>query len=111
VHSRELIRLRDATSREFAELVYNGQWFTDARRALQQLVQETQRFVTGEVRLKLYKGSITVLGRRSPYSLYDPSLASRANQEILTGGIPDIANLWLIPARLAARQQQATNTD
>lgn len=106
VHSRELIRLRDSLSREFAELVYNGQWFTDARRALQQLVQETQRFVTGEVRLKLYKGNVTVLGRRSPYSLYDPSLASRTNQAILTGDMRDIANLWLIPARLAARQQR-----
>lgn len=106
VHSRELIRLRDNLSREFAELVYNGQWFTDTRCALQQLVQETQRFVTGDVRLKLYKGSAVVLGRRSPYSLYDPNLASRTNQAIVTGDIRDIANLWLIPARLAARQQR-----
>ncbi|MDW7994198.1 MAG: argininosuccinate synthase [Gemmatales bacterium] len=111
VHSRELIRLRETTSREFAELVYDGKWFTDERQALQQLVSETQRFVTGDVRLKLYKGSVTVVGRRSPYSLYDPALASRTNQAILTSDVRDIANLWLIPARLAARQRRQFSAD
>jgi argininosuccinate synthase len=110
VHSRELIRIRDILSRQFAELVYNGQWFTDTRRALQQFIQETQRFVTGEVRLKLYKGSVSVVGRRSPYSLYDPRLASRANQELLGSDWKDaLANLWRLPARLAARRQRESS--
>ena len=59
-----------------AELVYNGFWFSPERRMLQALVDESQRSVTGEVRLKLYKGNVIVVGRESPYSLYDKELVT-----------------------------------
>ena len=61
---------------KYSELVYNGFWFSPEREALQALVTETQRDVTGVVRLKLYKGNIIAVGRRSPKSLYDPKIAT-----------------------------------
>eukprot|EP00879_Flechtneria_rotunda_P019648 GHRR01020645.1.p1 GENE.GHRR01020645.1~~GHRR01020645.1.p1 ORF type:complete len:359 (+),score=123.70 GHRR01020645.1:2421-3497(+) len=68
--------LKDELMPKYAELVYNGFWFSPERLALQALVDKTQEFVTGTVRLKLYKGNVTVVGRKSPYSLYDPVIAS-----------------------------------
>ena len=61
---------------KYSELVYNGFWFSPEREALQALVTETQRDVTGVVRLKLYKGNIIVVGRRSPKTLYEPKIAT-----------------------------------
>src|SRR5947209_6852511 len=73
---REVMHLRDSLIPKYSELVYNGFWFSPEREALQALVTETQRNVTGLVRLKLYKGNIIVAGRKSPKSLYDPHIAS-----------------------------------
>ncbi len=70
------MHLRDSLIPKYSELVYNGFWFSPEREALQALVTETQRDVTGVVRLKLYKGTIIVVGRRSPKSLYDPKIAT-----------------------------------
>jgi argininosuccinate synthase len=66
----------DAFISKYSELVYNGFWFSPEREALQALVAETQRDVTGVVRLKLYKGNIIVAGRKSPRSLYHPKIAT-----------------------------------
>lgn len=73
---REVMHLRDSLVPKFSELVYNGFWFAPERYALQALVTETQRDVTGVVRLKLYKGNIIAAGRKSPKSLYDPQVAT-----------------------------------
>jgi len=73
---REVIHLRDSLIPKYSELVYNGFWFSPEREALQALVTETQRDVSGLVRLKLYKGNIIVAGRKSPRSLYDPKMAT-----------------------------------
>ena len=67
---REAAHLKDSLMPRYAELVYNGFWFAPERRMLQALVDESQKSVTGEVRLKLYKGNTIVTGRRSPNSLY-----------------------------------------
>jgi argininosuccinate synthase len=61
---------------EFADLVYNGQWFTPLREALSAFVDETQKTVTGSVKLKLYKGNIISAGATSPYSLYDEEIVT-----------------------------------
>lgn len=106
VHSRELIQQKEALSRRYAELVYSGQWFHDLRRALQGFVEHTQRFVTGDVRLKLYKGTGAVLGRRSPHSLYDGRLLSTAENQVLDQQWAQaFSALCSMPIRLAARQQ------
>ena len=66
----------DAFISKYSELAYNGFCFSPEREALQALVTEMQRDVTGAVRLKLYKGNIIVAGRKSPKSLYDPKIAT-----------------------------------
>ena len=78
---REVMHLRDSLIPKYSELVYNGFWFSPEREALQALVTETQRNVTGLVRLKLYKGNIIVAGRKSPKSLYHPRIATMEGEE------------------------------
>ena len=73
---REVMHLRDSLIPKYAELVYYGFWFAPEREALQALVDESQKYVTGTVRLKLYKGNIITCGRKSKYSLYDMKIAS-----------------------------------
>ena len=73
---REVAHLKDELMPRYAKLIYNGYWWSPERRALQALIDETQAPVNGTVRLKLYKGAVTVLGRRSPDSLYDADVAT-----------------------------------
>ncbi len=91
---REVMHLRDSLIPKYSALVYNGFWFAPERLALQALVEESQKNVTGSVRLKLYKGNIITAGRKSPVSLYNPQIATmeadptRAyNQDDATGFI------------------------
>ena len=73
---RETMHYKELIAAKYAELVYYGLWFTPLREALDAFVAVTQRHVTGTVRLKLYKGNISVAGRTSPYSLYREDLAT-----------------------------------
>jgi argininosuccinate synthase len=73
---REVQRLRDSLIPEYAALIYRGFWFSPERFVLQSLIDEAQRGVTGEARIKLYKGNAFVVGRRSEYSLYDQEFAT-----------------------------------
>jgi len=73
---REVMHIRDGLVPRYAEMVYYGYWFAPERRMLQTAIDESQRTVNGTARLKLYKGSVTVVGRRAERSLYDPSIAS-----------------------------------
>ena len=73
---REVLHLRDSLISRYAEMIYYGFWFSPERRALQALMDECQRDVTGTVRLKLYKGNVTVAGRRSANSLYRQDFAT-----------------------------------
>lgn len=73
---REVMHLRDSLIPKYSTLVYNGFWFAPEREALQALVTESQKNVTGTVRLKLYKGNIIAAGRKSPVSLYNPEIAT-----------------------------------
>jgi argininosuccinate synthase len=73
---RDLVHLRDTLTPKYAELVYYGFWYAPEREALQAFFDESQKTVTGTTRLKLYKGNCIVVGRKSPYSLYDDAIAS-----------------------------------
>ena len=73
---RDLVHLRDRLAPEVAEMVYYGFWYTPKMDALFSLIRETQKPITGEVTLNLYKGNIMVDGRRSPNSLYDEGIAT-----------------------------------
>ncbi|MCX6920271.1 MAG: argininosuccinate synthase [Verrucomicrobia bacterium] len=91
---REVMHLRDSLVPRYATLVYNGFWYAPERLALQALITESQRNVTGTVRVKLYKGGLYVAGRKSPRSLYNPHIATMEadptkayNQDDATGFI------------------------
>ena len=91
---REVMHQRDALIPKYAELVYNGFWYAPERLALQAYVEESQKNVTGTVRVKLYKGNIMVSGRKSPVSLYNSHIATMEvdptkayNQDDATGFI------------------------
>jgi argininosuccinate synthase len=73
---REVAHLRDSLIPKYAELVYNGYWFSPERELLQTLIDQTQQQVTGVVRLELYKGNCRVLGRKSDRSLYREDFAT-----------------------------------
>ena len=73
---REVMHLRDSLIPRYADMIYNGFWFAPEREMIQALITESQKFVTGDVRVKLFKGACHVTGRRSPYSLYDSAIAS-----------------------------------
>lgn len=73
---RDLMHLRDSLIPRYAELIYYGFWYAPEREALQALIDQSQKKVTGTVRLKLYKGNITTVGRKSEFSLYDTAVAS-----------------------------------
>ena len=73
--------LKDESMPKYAQLIYDGFWWSPEREALQALINKTQEFVTGSVRLSLYKGNITILGRESDYSLYDPKIVTFEDDE------------------------------
>ncbi|AVO47263.1 argininosuccinate synthase [Phreatobacter cathodiphilus] len=73
---RGAAHLKDELMPKYAELIYNGFWFSPERELLQGLIDKSQQYVTGTVRLKLYKGNVIVVGRESPYSLYDKELVT-----------------------------------
>src|SRR6202044_1660928 len=73
---RGAAHLKDELMPRYAELIYNGLWFSPEREMLQALIDKSQGPVTGQVRIKLYKGNVTVIGRSSPHSLYDEDLVT-----------------------------------
>ncbi|MCS7247833.1 MAG: argininosuccinate synthase [Anaerolineales bacterium] len=79
---KETLHFKDLVALKYAELVYNGQWFSPLREALDAFVDNTQGPVTGEVRLKLYKGNVLVVGRRSPFSLYREDFATFGQEDV-----------------------------
>ncbi len=79
---KETAHFKQQIAIKFADLVYNGQWFTPLREALSAFVDSTQQTVTGDVKLKLYKGNITNAGVTSPYSLYDEDIATFAQDDV-----------------------------
>jgi len=73
---RGAMHLKDELMPKYAELIYNGFWFSPEREMLQALIDKSQTLVTGRVRIKLYKGNVTIIGRESPFSLYDQDLVT-----------------------------------
>ena len=109
VVDRESMHIRDSLIPKYAQLVYNGFWFAPEREAIQALVTETQKTVSGEVRRKLYKGNVMQAGRRSPYSMYSEAVATMEggqeqayNQDDATGFIA----LNALRLKASARQRK-----
>ena len=79
---RDTQHLKDRLAHEYAEIAYYGLWFTRRRESLDAFIDETQENVSGSVRLKLYKGTCAVVGRKSPVTLYDPDIATFDKSEL-----------------------------
>jgi argininosuccinate synthase len=79
---RDTLHYKDVLAQRYAELVYYGQWYTPLRVAMQAFIDQTQLHVTGQVRLKLYKGSVITAGRKSAYSLYREDLATFGQEDV-----------------------------
>ena len=100
---KEVLRMKDQLALKYADLVYNGQWFTPIREALDAFVQSTQQTLTGSVRLKLYKGNITVAGRKSANSLYREDLATFGQEAVYNQKDAEgFINLFGLPIKVQA---------
>jgi argininosuccinate synthase len=107
VLDRRTLALKDQLAPRYADLVYEGRWWSTERAALDAMVDGTQRAVTGTVRLKLYKGNAIIAGRTSPFSLYDEGLASFGNAgQYDHADAEGFIRLFSLPTRADASQQE-----
>jgi argininosuccinate synthase len=100
---KQTLQYKQMIALKYAELVYNGQWFTPLREALDAFVAVTQRNVTGTARLKLYKGSVTIVGRKSPFSLYREDYATFGEEDVYNQKDAEgFIKLFGLPMKVAA---------
>jgi len=100
---RETLHQKDLLSPTYAQMVYYGQWFTPLRKALDAFIDDTQRFVTGSVKVRLYKGNMQVAGRKSPHSLYWEKLASFEKEDLYNQKDAEgFINLFGLPLKVDA---------
>jgi argininosuccinate synthase len=108
--TKDQLRFKERVSIEYSDLVYNGLWFTAHRQDLAAYVDSTQRYVTGDVRVKLYKGNCVVVGRKSPYSIYNLELATYDKGDTFDqSAAPGFIHIWGLPVRTQAKAQRSTS--
>ncbi|MFC1970060.1 argininosuccinate synthase [Chloroflexota bacterium] len=106
VLAKEQLRFKARVAAEYADLIYNGLWFTAMRQDLAAYVESTQRYVTGTVRAKLFRANCQIVGRKSPYSLYDYSLATYDKGDAFDqSASPGFIHIWGLPVRTQAKVQ------
>ncbi len=104
--SRLQLRFKEKVSTEYADLIYNGLWFSTLRDDLAAYVSNCQKFVTGTVKVKLFKGNCLVVGRKSPYSLYSYSLATYDKGDVFDqSASPGFIHIWGLPVKIQAQVQ------
>ncbi len=104
--SKDQLRFKQKVAQQYADLIYNGLWFTSLHQDLAAYVQSSQRFVTGTVRLKLFKGSSQLVGRKSPKSLYSFGLATYDKGDVFDqSASPGFIHIWGLPVRTQAQAQ------
>jgi len=107
VLSKESLRFKERVAAEYADLVYNGLWFTAHHQDLAEYVRSTQRFVTGDIRVRLHRASATVVGRRSPHSLYSMALATYGKGDAFDHQAAEgFIGVFGLPLRNQARVQE-----
>jgi len=110
--SKDQLRFKQRVAVEYADLIYNGLWFTSLRQDLAAYVKSSQRFVTGTVRLKLFKGSCSIVGRKSPFSLYNYGLATYGKgDEFDQSAAPGFIRIWGLPVRSQAQVQGGSSLE
>ena len=103
---RDTSRAKKDMGNKFADIVYEGKWFTPLREAVQAFIESTQKYVTGEVKFKLYKGNIIKMGTTSPYSLYSESIASFTTGELYNHKDAEgFINLFGLSSKVRAMKQ------
>ncbi len=109
---RDTYAMKKEMGSRFASLVYEGKWFTPLRMAEQAFIEETQKFVTGEVKFKLYKGNIIKAGTTSPYSLYNESIASFTTGELYNHHDAEgFINLFGLSCKVRAMKMQENDVE
>ena len=104
--AKDQLRFKQKVAQEYADLIYNGLWFTSLHQDLAAYVQSSQHFVTGSVRLKLFKGSCRVVGRKSDKSLYSFGLATYDKGDVFDqSASPGFIHIWGLPVRTQAQAQ------
>jgi len=104
--TKQQLRFKQKVAVEYADLIYNGLWFSAMHQDLAAYVQSTQRFVTGTVRVKLFKGTSMVVGRKSPYSLYSFKLATYDKGDVFDQSHSvGFIQLWGLPTKIQAQLQ------
>jgi argininosuccinate synthase len=104
---RDTSHYKETVAIKYAELIYNGQWFSPLKESLDKFIDETQKSVNGTVRLKLYKGSCSVAGRKSSDSLYDPHLATFEKEEVYDQKDAEgFINLFGLPMKVWGRKHK-----
>jgi argininosuccinate synthase len=99
-------------ARLYADLVYNGLWFTPTRHAIDAFTATIQERVTGTARVKLFKGTCTVVGRKSPFALYEHSLATYDAGDLFDHSAAEgFIKIWGLPVETAARKQVSPAAD
>lgn len=107
---KDTMHFKEMVGKKLGELVYNGLWFTPLREAIKAFVDKTQETVTGQVKLKLYKGNIINAGVSSPYSLYDPEIATFDEDEVYNQKDSEgFINLFGLPLEVVARMKAKNN--
>lgn len=110
--SKQQVRFKEKVTQEYADLIYNGLWFTSLHQDLAAYIQSTQRHVTGTVRMKLFKGSCQVVGRKSPKSLYNFALATYdKGDKFDQGSSLGFIHIWGLPVKLQAQVQLLGETE
>ncbi|MCI0856477.1 MAG: argininosuccinate synthase [Chloroflexi bacterium] len=110
--SKSQLRLKTSIGREYADLIYDGLWFTAHHQDIASYVQSSQRHVTGTIRLRLHKGQATAVGSRSPKSLYATSLATYAEgDQYDQSAAKGFIHIWGLPVRVQAQTQLLAQSD
>ena len=102
---KDTLHLKQKLAIDFADLIYNGKWFSPAREALSAFADEANKYVTGTVKLKLYKGNIIPAGTTSPYSLYSENLATFDESDYDQKDAQGFINLWGLPDKVQALRE------
>jgi len=110
--AKDQLRFKQKVAIEYADLIYNGLWFSSLRQDLAAYVKSTQRYVTGVARVKLFKGSCQVVGRKSPNSLYSYSLATYdKGDQFDQSASPGFIHIWGLPVKTQVQAQPPSETE
>jgi argininosuccinate synthase len=110
VSPKDLLKYKKSVEQHYADLVYDGLWFSPLKEAMDAFIEKTQELVTGTVKVKLFKGSAVVVGRESPYSLYKPSLSTYSSEDTFDhSASKGFIYVWGLPLKVGSMVKAGRN--